>query len=121
MDIKPYILIAEDDELNQIIFKEQLSFYFDIKIANDGKECLQFLENKTPAILLLDINMPDLNGYSVCEIIRKNPEYNKLPIIFVSALATEKERQLGLDAGGNDFLTKPYEEESLLKLIRKYI
>ncbi len=116
----PDILIAEDDPLNQIIYQNQLSHDYEVRIANNGKECLTLLEEKKPDLLILDINMPDMHGYTVCEIIRKDPQYNGLPIIFVSALASEKEQQTGFDIGGNEFLTKPYEEKHLLDILKKY-
>jgi len=118
---QPYLLIAEDDELNQCIYTEQLSNDYEVKIVQNGKECLAALEERTPDVLILDIHMPELHGYEVCQIIRQNPKYKSLAIIFVSAFASEEEQQTGLKIGANDFLTKPYQEQDLLSIIKKHL
>ena len=121
MSTKPYILSVDDEVLNQQIVVDLLEDDYDIGIASNGQECLDSVAERTPKLILLDINMPILNGLETCKILRADNKFKNIPIIFVSALASEKEQINGMEAGSDDYLTKPFNEEELVTMINKYI
>ncbi len=117
MNKKRTILAVDDESMNQIIIKEMLEDNFELICADDGESCLQLMNERLPDLILLDVNMPGLNGLDVCKKIRNNPDNINIPVIFVSALANPDERLKGYAAGGDDYVTKPFVEQELIKKI----
>ncbi|MFK5987088.1 MAG: response regulator [Pseudomonadota bacterium] len=115
---KKYILVIDDEKVNQIILQEMLEEDYETLCAEDGENCLRLIKERTPDLILLDVNMPGLNGLEVCKEIRKNPQHINIPIIFVSALASANERLQGYKAGADDYITKPFVEQELLTKIK---
>lgn len=116
------LLVVDDEPLNITIMHEYLDeVYSNIEYATDGLECLEKLDTYIPDIILLDVSMPGMDGYQVCEQIKNNPKLCDITIIFVSARATPEERLSGFKAGGEDYIVKPYKEEELLLKIAKTI
>ncbi|MCP4401380.1 MAG: response regulator [bacterium] len=117
------ILMADDDIRN--VFA--LSSVLDEKgmktlIAENGKEALELLEaNPEIDLVLMDIMMPEMDGYEMMQAIRTQPEYNKLPIIALTAKAMKGDRQKCLEAGANDYLSKPVDTDKLLSLLRVWL
>lgn len=91
------------------------------EIAHNGKEALEAVERKMPDAVLLDVMMPELNGWEVCRILRENTKGKALPIIMLTALSDEGERIKGLSLGADDYLSKPYSMKELLLKIRKHL
>jgi len=102
------LLIAEDDRMIQSILKEILSAYYQITIANDGKEAIEMANEKVPDLILLDIMMPYKDGFDVCRELRNDKRFDHTVIVMVTALADEDSRNNGLKAGADDFITKPF-------------
>ena len=115
------ILIAEDNAINQDIFSEIFEDDFDMKMVSDGQQALDLIEDYMPNIVLLDIMMPGMDGYEVCRKIRCNDKVKNTKVIMVSAHAMETERMKGLDAGADDYITKPFDEEALLEKVKTLI
>jgi CheY-like chemotaxis protein len=113
MNNKPYILTVDDEDINRQIMVDLLSDEFEIATALNGEECLHSVEKRTPDLILLDVNMPVMNGLAACQLLRKKPQTQNTPIIFVSALTSPKERLAGYTAGGDDYLIKPFDEDEL--------
>lgn len=108
--MNPKILIIDDEEmLTDLLFQHFSDKGFECFVANSGQEGINML-NKKPDIILLDINMPDMDGLTLCKNIR---EYVVCPIIFLTAQVTEQDKINGLRIGGDDYITKPF---SLLEL-----
>jgi DNA-binding response OmpR family regulator len=84
-------------------------------IASRGETSLRMFENETPDLVLLDIMMPDMDGYTVCQRIR---EFSQVPIIMVTAKGDDKEKVLGLDTGADDYITKPFSASELVARAR---
>ena len=118
---KKSILIVEDDEFNQSILVDYLSDKYDVITAYNGHECLSSVLEHEPDLILLDIMMPKMNGYEVIDIFKHNPKLAKIPIIVVSALASEAEKQIVYDMGVTDYITKPFDEHEILSHIKKYL
>lgn len=121
MSDKPYILSVDDESLNQEIVVDLLEDDFDIRTASNGQECLDIVAQEPPKLILLDVNMPVLNGLDTCIQLKANDNFKDIPIIFVSALASPKEIKMGNEAGGDDYITKPFDEDMLIKRIFELI
>lgn len=102
------ILIVEDTEENVDILLETLDDLYDISVAIDGVTALEMLHDYTPDLILLDIMMPNLNGYEVCERLKLESRTAKIPIIFLTALSEAQDEEKGLRLGAVDYITKPF-------------
>lgn len=111
------ILVAEDDHyiregLQTLLEREG----YEINLAADGEEALEFFKSQKPDFLILDIMMPGMDGYSVCREIRK---FNRdVPVIFLSAKAEEIDRVVGLELGADDYIVKPFGTREVIARIR---
>ncbi len=108
MPQKNRILIAEDDDMVQKIIKEVLEDDYELIFAEDGKQALQLATEHQPDLLLLDIMMPEKNGFEVCRELREKKEMQHIIIIMVTALSDKDSEKMGLKAGADDFITKPF-------------
>jgi DNA-binding response OmpR family regulator len=118
----PRILIADDNAQNVELLEAYLSeFECELRTARDGEETLQVVEEFQPDLLLLDIMMPRLSGYEVCRKIRANPARRDLLILMVTALHEASDFERGVQAGTDDFLTKPVNKVELLCRIRSLL
>jgi CheY-like chemotaxis protein len=117
MSHKALILCVDDEPVNLVILQELLQDRYELTIAKSGEGCLQQVAVQSPDLILLDVNMPDLDGLETCERLKSDPETAEIPIIFVSALASQDELMAGYEAGGDDYITKPFSEEILQKKI----
>ena len=113
------ILIVDDNPLNVEILEEVCSDYV-CETASTGEEALVVAAMFQPDIVLLDIMMPDLTGYEVCQMMRKSPLLNHAKIIMVSAKGMIAERLEGYKAGADDYIVKPFDEDELLAKIKVY-
>ena len=107
-------LVVDDHFLNVKLLEARLQLAsFDVVTAMSGPEALDVLTRTRPDIVLLDVMMPGMDGYEVCRRIRQNPDTAGLPVVMVTALDKESDRQAGLAAGANDFLNKPVGDDVL--------
>lgn len=118
---KHYILCVDDDPLNNDLLGEILETDYELGFASDGQSCLDSIAIKKPDLVLLDINMPIMTGIQTCKILRKDEQYNDMPIIFISALASKQEKQVGLDSGANAYITKPFVLSEVLLTIENHL
>lgn len=115
------ILLVEDSEINQTIAIDYLeSAGHNVTVAGDGAKALAFLETQEFDAVLMDVQMPKMNGIEATQHIRTNEKYAELIIIAMTAHAMEDDRQRCLDAGMNDYLTKPIRLGKLLTMLNKY-
>ena len=107
------ILVVDDVPLNVKLLADLLAVKgYQTCTASSGPEALARLESERPDLVLLDVMMPGMSGYEVCAAIRANPEHAMLPVVLVTALDPAQERAKGLDAGADDFLSKPVRRPS---------
>ena len=118
---KPYILSVDDEPVNQRIVDNFLNKQYELAFATNGVECLDALEQRKPDLILMDINMPQLNGFEACAKIRSNPEYRRIPIIFVSTSKLKQDKRGSLAVGGDDYIEKPLRKSSLNSKISHYL
>ncbi|WP_294233881.1 response regulator transcription factor [uncultured Chryseobacterium sp.] len=116
---KSKILYAEDDQTIAFLIQDSLENHYDISCFSDGKSALEAFTREDFDICLLDIMMPEMNGFELAEQIRsKNSE---IPIIFISAKALKEDRIKGLKIGGDDYLVKPFSIEELILKIEIFL
>lgn len=114
---KARILIVDDEEDIRLILKTTLEDEFEVLEAHDGLDALEKLERYEPDFVCLDVMMPLMDGFETCVMIRKNPKYNDLPIMFLTAMGGTQNMKEGYGKGANLYLTKPFEPSRLLKNI----
>lgn len=118
MSSKALILCVDDEPVNLIIMQELLRESYELITVNSGEGCLQQVEIQKPDLILLDVNMPEVDGLETCARLKADAETAEIPIIFVSALASQTELMAGYEAGGDDYITKPFSEEILQKKLQ---
>lgn len=117
-----HILLVEDNPINQQVAQELLTAEgFIIDIANNGQEALDVLRPNKYDLILIDLQMPVLDGYATTRRIRENADYNNLPIIAMTADAIQGIREKALASGMNDYVTKPIELNSLFTALKKWL
>ena len=116
------ILVADDEPsiLLSLQFLLQKAGY-EVRLAHNGEEVLQAVEQSTPDLLLLDAMMPQRDGYDVCQTIRADPRWTELPIIMLTAKSRDVERQKGMALGATDYVTKPFSTRDLVATVRKHL
>ena len=113
---KTLILVVDDDIRMLRMMKRMLELEnFQTITANNGEAALIVFEKENPDLVLLDIMMPDMNGYTVCQHIR---EFSEVPIIMVTAMGDDKQKVEGLDIGADDYVTKPFSASELAARVR---
>ena len=113
---KALVLVVDDDIRMLRMMKRILELEnFQVLIANNGDSALKSFDKEPPDLVLLDIMMPDMDGYTVCQRLR---EFSQVPIIMVTAKGDDKEKVEGLDTGADDYITKPFSASELAARVR---
>lgn len=115
---KASILCVDDEPVNLVIMEELLQDNYALNTVLSGQGCLEQVGLQKPDLILLDVNMPKMDGLETCERLKADTDTAEIPIIFVSALASQEELMAGYEAGGDDYITKPFSEEILQKKIQ---
>lgn len=109
------ILIVEDDaDLLELLSFNLKKAGFSVATAADGVEGLKKARSLVPNLILLDIMLPELDGFAVCETLRKDSSMASVPIVMLTALNTQLSRFAGIDAGANEYITKPFSPKELV-------
>ncbi|HXH03923.1 MAG TPA: response regulator [Candidatus Competibacteraceae bacterium] len=116
------ILIA-DDEANIVISLEFLMKRegFEVDIANDGEAALEAVNDATPDLILLDVMLPKMNGFEVCQQIRANPRWQGVKIIMLTAKGRDTEVAKGLGVGADAYMTKPFSTKDLVAQVKQLL
>lgn len=116
------ILIVEDSPTQAQMLKFLLEKHdYRVSIANNGKEALEMITVRKPAIIVSDIVMPEMDGFELCQHIKETGNIKDIPVILLTALCDSKDVLKGLECGANDFITKPYEEKYLVSRIQSIL
>jgi len=116
------VLVVDDILSNVKLLEAKLSAeYFEVVSAYNGLDALARMEEQVPDIVLLDVMMPGMDGFEVCRRIKSNPRTAHVPVVMVTALDQPSDRVAGLDAGADDFLTKPVDDAALFARVRSLV
>ncbi|PYM79564.1 MAG: adenylate/guanylate cyclase domain-containing response regulator [Candidatus Rokuibacteriota bacterium] len=116
------ILVADDTPANVRMLEKRLQHNgYDVVVARDGEEALAVAHATHPDLILLDIMMPKVDGIAVCRRLKGDPAFPFTPIIMVTAMADSKDVVAGLEAGGDDYLTKPVDQQALVARVRSML
>ena len=116
------ILVVDDNEANRRLLVDLLTVHgYAVRSAHDGPSCIAAVAEAPPELILLDVIMPGMDGFAVCRSLRENPRHHMLPIVMVTSLDPYQERVKGLDAGADDFLSKPIHAPELLARVRSLL
>jgi two-component system cell cycle response regulator len=116
------VLVVDDVEANVKLLEVKLSSeYFDVLSAYNGRTALQVADTELPDVILLDVMMPRMDGFEVCRQLKANPRTADVPVVMVTALSDVANRVCGLEAGADDFLTKPVNDVVLFARVRSLV
>jgi len=119
---QPLILVVDDEPANRALLRKLLGHHgYDVVDAADGAAALLAVEEHGPDLVCLDVMMPRVDGIEVCQRLRSQPRHAGLPILLLTALDRSEDRARGLEAGANDFLSKPFDEIELTARIRSLL
>ncbi len=113
------VLVVDDVATNRLLLRAKLSSaYYDVVVAENGTQALEMARGEQPDMIMLDVMMPDMDGFTVCQILKSSEETAHIPVIMVTALDTPEERIRGLEVGADDFLSKPFNDLALFARVR---
>lgn len=113
------VLIVDDDPVIQLLLRVNFEMDgFEVETADDGEQGLRMVRLSKPDLVLLDVMMPKLDGFQVLEAIRSDEATRHLPVVLLSAKARDVDRQAGLDAGADAYITKPFDPMKLLAEVK---
>ena len=115
------ILCVDDEPANLTLLRETLKDDYSLVFARSGTDSLRAVEKHQPSLILLDVQLPDIDGYTICRRLKAAPETKDIPVIFVTGQAREVDEQAGFDAGGVDYLTKPVRPAIVKARVRAHL
>jgi len=119
---KKLVLVVDDNNENRKVISNILfNNGFEVGIAKDGFKALEFVKKEKPDIILLDIMMPGMDGYEVCETLKSNINTKHIPIIFLTAKTSTEDLVRGFDVGGVDYIQKPFKSRELIARVKTHI
>ena len=116
-----HILVVDDNKTNLTLVKSELSGKYQVTPVISGFQALKFLEKKLPDLILLDLNMPDMNGRETMHRIREKEEWSKIPIIFLTADNTAETEEQCLAAGADDYISKPFVPQVMQRRVERIL
>ena len=116
------VLVAEDDSDIAMGLRDNLEFEgYEVIVAEDGEAALNAATQQQPDLILLDLMMPEPNGFEVCKMLRADPTYANIPIVIVTAMDDNESKETAYGAGANDYLIKPFRMDALAQAIETLI
>jgi twitching motility two-component system response regulator PilG len=121
MDIPTVLVVDDSPTVRKIVQMTLQREHIRVITAADGLSALSAVADEMPALILLDIQLPRMDGYSICQIIRKNLQFREIPIIMLSGKDGLFDKMRGRLAGSTEYLTKPFDSEELVQTVRRYL
>ncbi len=115
------IIVVDDSLVNQLALKKILEHEYEVLCANSGKQLFQILEESDPKLILLDVVMPELDGFQVIEKLKSSEQYNKIPVIFITGLNDTESEEKGFKLGAIDYIAKPFNERIVNARVQSYV
>lgn len=119
---KKRILVVDDevDLVETVRFSIELEGY-DVLVAYNGEEALNQARKENPDLILLDLMLPKLDGYKVCRLLKFDERYKHIPILMLTAKTQDKDKAIGMETGADEYITKPFEIDDLMKKVKHYL
>lgn len=121
MTLRPRVLVVDDDPANRHLLEQMLGNEYEILLAGDGEQALEMCLREAPDLLLLDIEMPGLDGLQTCRRLKANPATASIPVIFVTSHDSPASEAAGLAAGAIDFIRKPIRYEAVRARVARHL
>jgi putative two-component system response regulator len=115
------VLVVDDAEANIDILVEALGSEYEVSVAMDGESALESVESELPDIILLDIMMPGMDGYEVCQRLKSDTKTAGIPIVFLTAMTDDENRARGIELGAVDYITKPFEISDVKAVVKAHL
>jgi DNA-binding response OmpR family regulator len=116
------ILVADDDpDIRELVTDKLEGAGYDVISVQDGASALSMIRSRMPDLAVLDVIMPGMSGFEVCEALRADPTTKRLPVIFMTVRARESDIALGLAIGANDYIAKPFRSIDLISRVQKVL
>ena len=120
--VRPLILSVDDEQdVTDLVQFHLTRAGYEVMTAANGREALACVSNRRPDLILLDLMLPDIDGFGVCEILRREPATAAIPVVILTAWATTDARSLGLELGALDYLTKPFSPRELTARVKRLL
>jgi two-component system, chemotaxis family, chemotaxis protein CheY len=121
--MKTKVLVVEDNHAMRSLIAAALDQHLDVNVyeAENGFSALKLIPDNEFQLILTDINMPDINGLELISFLRQHPAYREVPILIISTESADEDRRRGLAIGANGYLTKPFTEIDLVKLVQQML
>lgn len=122
MNEGPTILVIDDNPTDlKLIASILASKGYNVSAISDAPEGIESIMKIMPALIVLDVMMPIINGYNVCRLIKDQKEYAHIPIILLTSRTTEDDHRIGREAGANAYMRKPFKSQELLSLVERFV
>jgi len=119
---REFILIVDDVTTNLSVLSKLLkSAGFKFRVAIDGESAIELVKYDRPAMILLDVQMPGIDGFETCQLLKANPQTQDIPVIFMTGMSNPQDKVKGLSLGAVDYITKPFESEEVLARVRVHL
>lgn len=119
MELKPVVLCVDDENMNLRLLEAVLvPCGYEFVEANNGKSALDKVRDRPPDIILLDVMMPEMDGFKVCRTLKEDEAFRSIPVVMITALTARDDRIQGIEAGADDFISKPFAEAEVLARIK---
>ena len=115
------VLIVDDENMNMFALTHILRQEYTVYAAKNGQSAIRIAKKQQPDVILLDILMPEMDGYEVLSLLKSDEETRKIPVIFVTGLINPEDEKKGLEMGAADYISKPFEAEDVRMKVQKQI
>lgn len=122
MNTHKLLVVDDDTNIRELIFVNLTAAGYDVATATNGKDALEKISAFLPALIVLDIMMPEIDGWEVCKFVRDNPAFEHIKIIMLTAKGTERDKMIGKGIfNADEYLTKPFEIDDLRETIKRHL
>ncbi|HJS20669.1 MAG TPA: response regulator [Anaerolineales bacterium] len=118
----PKIIVVDDDKTATSLFEQVLLMYrYEVVIINESSRAIEIASSEHPDLIILDLMMPDPDGFKLCRMLRAHPNFKRTPIIIITALNDLDSKLVAMGAGASDYLVKPFHIDQLFTMIQKQL
>ena len=118
---KEKVLVVDDEENIRRLLRSMLGNKYIVLEAKDGKAAIDIVRSQRPDIILMDIMMPNMDGYTACHTIKRDPATKMIPVIMVTAVGQELNKKLAQEMGADGYITKPFSSQVLLDTVNRFL